>query len=118
MPGTHSPVISVMVAVPDAARAVEWYERALGATQLWNLGSVVGLEVQGAAFFVGEPENNGWEIPERLWIPSVRIELFCDEPDVFIARALRPVRGPAVTRSRFMPCPGVRTGREDSWILS
>ncbi|MDX2053645.1 MAG: hypothetical protein SFV15_14690 [Polyangiaceae bacterium] len=77
-----------MLAVPDAALATEWYERALGARQLWNLGSVVGLEIQGAAFFLGEPENNGWESPERLGMPSVRIELFCDEPDVLIAHAL------------------------------
>jgi PhnB protein len=94
LPGTHlmpspqPPVISVMLAVPDAARAVEWYERALGAKQLWNLGSVVGLAVEGAAFFVGEPESNGWETPEKLGMPSVRIELFCDDPDAFIARAL------------------------------
>jgi PhnB protein len=88
MPSPHPPVISVMLAVPDAVRAVEWYERALGAKQLWNLGSVVGLDVEGAAFFVGEPANNGWESPEKLGMPSVRIELFCDDPDAFIARAL------------------------------
>jgi PhnB protein len=77
-----------MLAVPDAVRAVEWYERALGARQLWNLGSVVGLNVQGAAFFVGEPASNGWECPEKQGMPSVRIGLFCDDPDAFIARAL------------------------------
>jgi len=88
IPSPQPPVISVMLAVPDAGRAVEWYERALGATQLWNLGSVVGLDVEGAAFFVGEPANNGWESPEKLGMPSVRIELFCDDPDAFIARAL------------------------------
>jgi PhnB protein len=77
-----------MLAVADARRAVEWYERALGARQLWNLGSVVGLEIQGAPFFVGEPENNGWESPETLGMPSVRIEVFCDDPDRFIALAL------------------------------
>src|SRR2546426_2393219 len=82
------PIISVMLAVPDAVRAVEWYERALGAKQLWNLGSVVGLDVQGAAFFVGEPSNNGWETPDKLGMPSVRIEVFCDDPDAFIACAL------------------------------
>ena len=38
MSSPHSPVISVMLAVPDAVRAVEWYERALGASQLWNRG--------------------------------------------------------------------------------
>jgi hypothetical protein len=60
-------------------------QKALGATQLWNLGSVVGFAVHGAPFFVGEPANNGWEIPEKLGMPSVRIELFCDEPDAVIA---------------------------------
>jgi PhnB protein len=88
MPATQPPLISVMLAVSDAARAAQWYERALGARQLWNLGSVIGLEVEGAPFFLGEPESNGWDTPERLGQPSVRIELFCDEPDVFIARAL------------------------------
>lgn len=34
-------LISVMVAVPDAPTAVAWYKRALGAVELWNLGSVV-----------------------------------------------------------------------------
>ncbi len=49
---------------------------------------MAGLNVQGAAFFVGEPANNGWECLEKLGMPSVRIELFCDDPDAFIARAL------------------------------
>jgi PhnB protein len=59
----NGPVISLMVAVPHAAVAVEWYRTALGATELWNLGSVVGLEVQGAPFFLAEPASNGWETP-------------------------------------------------------
>ncbi len=42
------PVISVMLAVPDAAAAAQWYAQALGATELWNLGGVVGLTVAGA----------------------------------------------------------------------
>jgi len=37
-------VISVMLAVEDTPTAVEWYESALGATELWNLGGVAGLE--------------------------------------------------------------------------
>jgi len=88
MPASNPPVISIMLAVSDAVAAAEWYERGLGAKQLWNLGSVIGLEVQGAAFFVGEPENNGWETPAKLGMPSVRVELFCDDPDGFVARAL------------------------------
>jgi len=82
------PVISVMLAVPDAAAALAWYKRALGATELWNLGSVVGMEIAGAPLFLGEPAQNGWETPAKLGMPSVRIEVFCDSPDTFIARAL------------------------------
>ena len=51
--------VSLMLAVSDAPVAAEWYQRALGATVLWDLGSVVGLEVQGAPFFLGQPEGNG-----------------------------------------------------------
>ncbi|HEV8364380.1 MAG TPA: hypothetical protein VGQ52_12735 [Gemmatimonadaceae bacterium] len=81
-------VISVMVAVSDAPTAVAWYKRALNAVELWSLGSVAGLEVAGAPFFVGEPENNGWESPTKLGITSARIEVFCDDPDGFIAQAV------------------------------
>jgi uncharacterized glyoxalase superfamily protein PhnB len=77
-----------MLAVPDAPKAVAWYQRALGAVQLWSLGSVAGLEIAGAPFFVGEPEKNGWESPVTLGITSARVEVFCDDPDALIARAL------------------------------
>jgi len=88
-PPTHTPVISLMLAVPDAAAAVQWYEQAVGATQLWNLGSVVGLTLGGAPFFVGEPARNHWESPAVLGITSVRVEVFVDDPDAFVARAVR-----------------------------
>src|SRR3982750_1268623 len=68
-------VISVMLAVANAPEALTWYKKALGATVLWNFGSVVGLEVMGAAFFLGEPEKNGWECPSRLGTTSARIEV-------------------------------------------
>src|SRR5215216_5579583 len=82
--GTH---ISVMLAVSDAPAAVAWYKRALGAAELWSLGSVAGLEISGAPFFVGEPTANGWESPAVLGITSARVEVFCDDPDAFLARA-------------------------------
>ena len=85
---TRAPVISVMLAVPDAPAAVEWYRRAVGATVLWSLGSVAGLEIAGAAFFVGQPEGNGWESPAQLGITSCRVEVFCDDPGAFVARAV------------------------------
>jgi uncharacterized glyoxalase superfamily protein PhnB len=81
-------VISLMLAVPDAAAATAWYEEALGATQLWNMGSVVGLSVDGAAFFLGEPENNGWSTPTDAGTRTVRVEVFVDDPDGFVARAV------------------------------
>ena len=83
-----APVISVMLAVPDAAAATSWYERALGAVQLWNLGSVVGLSVHGAPIFLGEPANNGWVTPAEVAAPTVRIEMFVDDPDAVVARAV------------------------------
>ena len=85
----RQPSISVMLAVPNAQRAAEWYCRALGAEELWNLGSVVGLTIGGAPLFVGEPENNGWDLPEHLGMPSARVEVFCDDPEAFVARAVR-----------------------------
>jgi PhnB protein len=80
--------ISLMLAVDDAAEAVAWYCRALGAKELWNLGSVVGLSIAGAPVFVGEPEGNGWQSPAKLGMPSARVEVFCDDPDAFIAKAV------------------------------
>lgn len=85
---SQTPVISVMLAVPDAPKAVKWYQQALGAKILWDLGSVVGLEIEGAPFFVGEPAKNGWESPQVIGTTTTRVEVFCDDPDSFIKRAL------------------------------
>jgi PhnB protein len=84
----QAPIISVMLAVADTPAAVKWYKRALGATVLWSLGSVAGLEIAGAPFFLGEPADNGWESPSKLGMTSTRVEVFCDDPDAFVARAL------------------------------
>src|SRR6476620_5483253 len=54
-----------------------------------EFGSVAGLEISGAVFFLGEPARNGWESPEKLGITSARVEVFCDYPDTFIARAVQ-----------------------------
>lgn len=82
------PVVSVMLAVPDAGAAARWYAEALGATELWNLGSVVGLSLAGAAFFLGEPASNGWQTPHAAGTRTVRVELFVDDPDAVVARAV------------------------------
>jgi PhnB protein len=82
------PVLSLMLAVPDAAAAARWYTQALGAAELWNLGSVIGLAIEGAPFFLGEPEGNGWDTPAALGSRTVRVEVFADDPDRFIERAV------------------------------
>lgn len=84
----HGPAISLMLAVSDTPAAVEWYKQALNATLLWSRGSVAGLEIEGAPFFLGQPAKNGWESPKELGTTTTRVELFCDDPDAVIARAL------------------------------
>jgi PhnB protein len=81
-------VLSLMLAVEDTPAAIEWYKRALGATVLWHFGAVAGLEIAGAPIFLGQPARNGWESPTKLGITSCRVEVFCDAPDAFVARAL------------------------------
>jgi uncharacterized glyoxalase superfamily protein PhnB len=84
------PMISVMLIVADAAAAVAWYKTALGATELWDLGGVAGLEINGAPFFLHEvnPSNPTETSPDRAGVTSTRIEVFVDDPDNFVARAV------------------------------
>ncbi|MBV9801545.1 MAG: VOC family protein [Solirubrobacterales bacterium] len=88
-PGT-APAISVMLIVPDAGAAIAWYKDALGAEELWNLGGVAGLHIGGAPFFLHEvnPSNPAESSPDRAGVTSVRIELFVEDPDRFVERAL------------------------------
>jgi PhnB protein len=82
----QSTSISVMLIVPDADAAVAWYKDALGAAELWNLGGVAGLKVDGAPFFLHEvnPKNPSENSPGPLGITSTRVELFVDDPDRFM----------------------------------
>jgi PhnB protein len=80
--------ISLMLAVSSAPAAADWYQRALGARQLWSLGSVVGLEIEGAAIFLHEPTPFGFGSPAELGATTARVEVFCDDPDAFITRAV------------------------------
>jgi uncharacterized glyoxalase superfamily protein PhnB len=84
----RGPVISLMLAVPDAPAAVEWYKRALGATELWSLGSVVGMDLEGAPFFLAQPERPNWGTPQQLGKTCVKVEVFCNDPDALVKRAL------------------------------
>jgi uncharacterized glyoxalase superfamily protein PhnB len=88
--GQQSAVVSVMLIVPDAEAAVAWYKEALGASERWNLGGVAGLEIGGAPFFLHEvnPVNPAERSPDQIGGTSTRIELFVDEPESVLARAL------------------------------
>jgi PhnB protein len=79
-----------MLIVADAEAAVAWYRDALGARELWNLGGVAGLEIDGAPFFLHEasPHNAAEDSPDRSGITSTRIEVFVDDPDGFVAGAI------------------------------
>lgn len=94
-----------MLAVPDAPAAAGWYKGALGATELWSLGSVIGLEVDGAPFFLGQPENNGWESPTAVGTRTVRVELFVDDPGAFVDRAAQAGADGSVDRVRDHRAP-------------
>lgn len=87
-PTTHKTVVSLMLAVPDTPEAVAWYEKALGARLLWSMGSVAGLEIDGAPFFLHEPVKNRFESPKEIGVTTARVELFVDQPDEVIARAI------------------------------
>jgi uncharacterized glyoxalase superfamily protein PhnB len=77
-----------MLAVEDAQAAAGWYARALGAAELWSLGSVVGLEIEGAPFFLHEPAGAGFESPAATGATTARVEVFVDDPDAFVSRAV------------------------------
>ena len=55
-----------------------------------DLSGVAGLEVQGAPFFLHEanPHNPQEDAPGRIGMTSTRIEVFVDDPDEFVARAV------------------------------
>ncbi|MGN6676926.1 MAG: VOC family protein [Streptosporangiaceae bacterium] len=99
--GTH---ISLMLAVESAPDAADWYKRALGAQELWSLGSVVGLEIDGTPFFLHE-ETDNFVSPASLKATTVRVEVFCDDPDALIARAVAAGAdgSPEETRDHVVP---------------
>ena len=83
------PTLSVMLIVSDAAAAVAWYTRALGAGLLWDLDGVAGLHLEGAPFFLHEavPGKDQEPSPTDVGLTTTRIEVFVDSPDDFIERA-------------------------------
>src|SRR5712672_257871 len=70
-----------------------------------------GTSARSAPFFVGEPARNGWESPTKLGITSARVEVFCDDPDAFAARAVAAgATGKGPIREHAMPWGPHRQG--------
>jgi PhnB protein len=82
--------LSVMLIVSDADEAVQWYEQALGAKVLWDLGGVAGLHLAGAPFFIHEavPGKRHEPSPSEAGMTTARIEVFTDDADALIDRAV------------------------------
>lgn len=80
--------LSFMLAVEDASSASQWYVAALGANELWSLGSVRGLEIGGATFLLHESNDRGFSSPSVAGLTTVRIEVFVDDPVAFIERVM------------------------------
>jgi PhnB protein len=83
-------VLSLMLIVSDTEAAAAWYKDALGAMEVWNLGGVVGLELNGAPFFVHEvnPSNPSERSPQEINATSTRVELLVDDPKSVLDRAI------------------------------
>jgi len=89
--------VAPMLAVSDAAAAIEFYRAAFGAEERWRLGSdghgggdlVAGLRIGAAELYLAteSPEHGAWS-PDRAGFTTVRIELFVDDPEAVHARAL------------------------------
>ena len=85
-----SAALSVMLIVPDTPAAVAWYQRALGAVEIWNLGGVAGLAVGGAPFFLHavNPQNPAEGSASEIGRTSVRVEVFVADPDRLLRQAV------------------------------
>ena len=83
--------ITPMLAVSDSAAAIEFYKKAFGAEELWQIegGGVAGMSIGGANFFLAdESPEYGTRSPDRVGATTVRIELFVDDPKPVQARAV------------------------------
>ena len=83
-----------MLSVRHGARAVEFYQAAFGATEVFRIedptGSVVArLSVDGAEFWVAdESPNHGNFSPESLGGGTVRMVMTVESPDASFDRAI------------------------------
>jgi PhnB protein len=87
--------LTPMLTVRDAARAIEFYQRAFGAREVVPpvrspSGQIVAqLAIDGQHFFVVDENPAAYNVsPQTLNGTSVRLNLVVDDPDAVAARAL------------------------------
>src|SRR5437588_10680639 len=87
--------IAPLLSVRRGKEAVEFYEAAFGAEELWRVESpdgevVARMAVEGAEFWVADesPEYKNFS-PETLGGATTRIVLTVEDPDAMYARAVK-----------------------------
>lgn len=84
--------ISPMLAVRDAAAAIDFYVAAFGAVERWRIdagGAIVAeLTIDGAPVFLAEENPPRTSGPGTVGTTTVRIELFVDDPAAVQTRAV------------------------------
>ena len=87
--------LTPMLTVRDAAQAIEFYQRALGAREVAPparspTGQIVAqLAIDGQHFFVVDENPAAYNVsPQTLNGTSVRLNLVVDDPDAVTARAV------------------------------
>jgi len=90
--GSFRTRITATLSVRNWARAMEFYQEAFGATELYRVpgGGVAQLAVGGAEFWVAEesPEHKNFS-PESLGGSSVRMLLIAADPAAVYAQAIQ-----------------------------
>lgn len=95
MSSLRYPTLTFSIAVPDAARAIEFYQRAFGAVELYRLVDPETQKIGHAELTVGDslfmvsdeyPAFN--KTPQRLGGVSARFVLMVDDVDATVARAV------------------------------
>ncbi len=91
MSSRASPSIAPWLAVSDAQRAVDFYNAAFGAVELYRLAgddgtlAVAQLSIGGAVFWVQDDVDAS---PKARGVGSIRMILLVDDPDTLFERAI------------------------------
>ena len=93
-PAPLKTAIAPLLSLRRGASAIEFYQRAFGATELFRVtddtgGVVARLSVDGAEFWLADesPKHSNCS-PESLGGSSVRMVLIVEDPDTVFARAV------------------------------